>query len=252
MSTYPVKSSLRTINILEIFQRDKEPKNLKDIATEFDWPAPSTHAILKTLADIGYLIFESSTKMYFPSPQLAALSEWVMPELDNDSDAAKLVDDLYDKTGMSVTLAVQNDLFVQHVRNLRAPGTPYNPTFRGVQLITDSCAGMATMIQMTDEAIDRICRRINARFPDRDRIVPVTFVKTIDQFRRQGYSIRRGIPHPELSVVAVPLPPTTSGYRVAITLGHRHSVMDRNLQRILKYVADGMRQDDSFQLEIAS
>src|SRR4051794_25350837 len=68
-----VKSASRVLDVLEYAQRCRKPFKAVCLRSEFDWPASSTQELLQTLVKSGYLVFNSKTKLYFPSPRVLTL-----------------------------------------------------------------------------------------------------------------------------------------------------------------------------------
>src|ERR1700760_3124170 len=79
MSNEGTKSARRVFDILELFRARQCPLRLKDVVDALGMPTSSTAALLKTMAQMNYLSFESASRAYLPTLRLAQLGNWVTP-----------------------------------------------------------------------------------------------------------------------------------------------------------------------------
>lgn len=221
MPIYPVKSAERTMKLLELFQSDRRPQTLQDVVRKLRWPAPSALALLKTLVGMGYLIFDPSKKSYFPSLLLAGLAHGISDEFFEDSPALDVARQLREETSEHVFITMQNDIHVQYVRILHgAENARYGAREGGMQPVVKTTSGLMLLGTMADSSIDRICRRINIAYNLRENpVAPDAVLKLTRTFRRQGFGMLVGLPHPDGMNLSMLLPPTRSGKRFAITVG---------------------------------
>jgi IclR family KDG regulon transcriptional repressor len=67
MSNELTKSARRVFDILELFRERQCPLRLKDVVDSLDMPTSSAAALLKTMTQLNYLSFESTSRAYLPS-----------------------------------------------------------------------------------------------------------------------------------------------------------------------------------------
>jgi DNA-binding IclR family transcriptional regulator len=240
MPVYPVKSAERVIQILELFRAVRKPMRLNTVASELSWPIPSTVALLKTLVGMGYLVFSSADRTYFPSPHVASLGDWVEPAFFEDSRALEIANRLRSETTEHVLLSVHSGLHVQHVKVLHGvDDARYGARDGSLRLVVKSSPGLVLLGAMPVQAVDRICRQINIKYRNKtERIDPDQFSKTIASVKRQGFSSLYGVPHVEGAVLSMLLPPTQSGKRIAVSVGGRKERIQQNRDRLLQKMAD--------------
>src|SRR6202795_4958760 len=77
MSNELTKSARRVFDILELFRERQCPLRLKDVADSLGMPTSSAAALLKTMAQLNYLSFESTSRAYLPTLRLSQLGSWV-------------------------------------------------------------------------------------------------------------------------------------------------------------------------------
>lgn len=73
----PVKSAARVIEVLEYFRDTRAPSTLKQTSDALGYPQSSTTKLLKSLAALGYLNNDTSTRRYFPTLLVSALGDWI-------------------------------------------------------------------------------------------------------------------------------------------------------------------------------
>lgn len=218
---YPVKSAERTMRLLEFFQSERRPQTLQDVAQKLDWPAPSTLALLKTLVGMGYLIFDLRGKTYYPSLLLAGLAQWIRDEFFEDSPAVEVARQLREETAEHVFITVQNDLHVQYLKLFHGEeNARYGAREGGMQLVVKTTSGLTLLGTMPEASIDRICRCIRIKYNlHEDRFAPEAVLRLTRTFRRQGFGMLVGSPHPDGMNLSMLLPPTRSGKRFAVSVG---------------------------------
>ena len=82
-----VKSASRAIEILEFFMRARQPCAMSEIGLALGYPPSSTTVLLKTLVGLGYLNFDRRTRVYFPTPKVTSLGDWIPKSLFGVSEA---------------------------------------------------------------------------------------------------------------------------------------------------------------------
>src|ERR1700749_1509407 len=91
MSDTLIKSARRVFDILELFRERQCPLRLKDVVDALDMPTSSAAALLKTMAQMNYLSFESTSRAYLPTLRLSQLGGWVTPANYNGGPIQEVV-----------------------------------------------------------------------------------------------------------------------------------------------------------------
>jgi IclR family acetate operon transcriptional repressor len=68
-----VRQAAHVLDLLEYFLRVREPANLAEISLAMGWPRSSTHNLLTTLAQRGFLYEPRPRGGYYPSPRWLSL-----------------------------------------------------------------------------------------------------------------------------------------------------------------------------------
>src|ERR1700729_958022 len=121
MSNELTKSARRVFDILELFRERQCPLRLKDVADPLDMPTSSAAALLKTMAQMNYLSFESTSRAYLPTLRLSQLGSWVTSANYEGGPIQEAVRRIGRKLGETILLGTSPDIFFEIVDTRRAP-----------------------------------------------------------------------------------------------------------------------------------
>jgi len=216
-----VRSVRRAFEILELFAQLRRPLSLKDLTQKLDCPSSSLADLLKTMSQIGCLSFDSDTKTYFPTTRLAALGDWVGPEILPNTDPHWALNELRDETGETILLATPNDLEIQYLFVLEGPhGARYLQRPNGRRPLVKSGVGWLFLSQFNDDIVDRVWRRSIAAGLIARKDLPFDKLRAdVASCRRNGYVIARDSLNDDAAVVAIALPDLRHGRQLAIGIG---------------------------------
>jgi DNA-binding IclR family transcriptional regulator len=232
----PIKSSARTLEVLELFHEQRTPLRLKFIFERLSYPQSSTTSLLKSMVVLGYLNYDRPTRTYFPTPRVAALGDWINHYVYGAGELFDLMDYVFERTNETVVLSSQNDIFVQHLRVLQ-PSHPYKmpPSEGSMRLLTHSAAGLVLLSRMPAKSVDKLRRHINAY--EQGRSKPLDMNELTEQLawiRREGYSLLAAFPFPDAAGLAMPLPPSPHGAPLTIGVGGLNSRIARRRSEIIE------------------
>lgn len=117
----PVKSATRTLEVLDYFATVRDPRPLKDICDALRYPQSSMTVLLKTLTSLGYLNYDRSQRLYFPTPKVATLGEWIPHRMFGDGPALEVLRDVVNATRETVVFAKRNDIYLEYVATIPSP-----------------------------------------------------------------------------------------------------------------------------------
>jgi|GEM_PF-387860 len=253
--TTSVKSAIRVIEVLEFFAKAQEPCSLKDIIQSLQYPQSSTTILLKNLVGIGYLNYDRQRRKYFPTMRLARLGDWVPAALFGNGRVFDVMNDLHNITGDNIGLGIQNDVFLQYIKNIES-GYPVNFSIPegSMRLLTQSAAGWMLLALQDDKKIDYTVRRANIAV-DRpeDRVKVEEFLAQMPSIREQGYAYAENIPFVGAATICVPLPITVQGQPVVMSVGgsieriqpRKNELLKLLLRSAQSLVCDAAQPDDA-------
>jgi len=111
-----VKSAARTLEIFEYFDEVRRPAHIQDVAVALGYPHSSTGALLRSLADLGYLEFSAEDKTFFPSIRVSLLGHWVGDEILPLRRIQQQMREIAEQTQMTVVLGAASGGYCQYVR----------------------------------------------------------------------------------------------------------------------------------------
>jgi len=251
MNASQVKSATRAIEILEFFRNVREPRAMSDISTTLGYPPSSTTVLLKTLIALGYLNFDRSKRLYFPTPKVTALGDWIPRALFGSSRVLETMRDVHAATGETVSIGTKNDVYLQYVQIIQSVHALRFHVDEGtLRPLTQSALGWLLMSTMNDEKLDNIIRRANiATEKASDRVKVTDMIKRLRQIRGKGYCSAENVPFLGGGTICVLLPVTIQNQPVVLGLGGANERIRQNHDRyltVLQRAARSMRPSRSF------
>ncbi len=236
MSPEVIKSVGRVFEILEYFEEVGRPLSLNELTTHFHYPTSSTAAMLKSMMLLGYLNYDAKGRTYMPTPRLAALGTWALDAFLHEDVLVAAISRLSVKTGETVSVAVQSDLYAQYL-HVAYPDEPLQFRIKPGTLRPVTVSGMGWMLLSAhdDSAIELLWRRSNRT---RDlKLPPITLpslMKRVREARDQGFVASRHTVTQGAGIVAMLLPAAFFGRALAIGVGGPVWRMDDKYDLILK------------------
>jgi IclR family acetate operon transcriptional repressor len=184
-----VKSSVRTLQIIEILDSLRSSLSCTSIASMLQAPTSSTDYILKTMASLGYIVYDREKRTYSLGHRVAPLGSWINPHLVSEGPVIRVMKEICDYVGENVALVTRNGLFSQ-VIHLVQPDRRDNPlvTVGTSTDILHSPAGHCLLSLLPDEDIQSLVRRYNANCELAESLVkPRRLLDVIQKVRWDGY-----------------------------------------------------------------
>ncbi len=230
-----VKSAERAIRILAYFQEVREPRSLKAICESLAYPQSSTTVLLKTLTAMGYLNYDRTRRLYFPTMRVTGLGDWIPNELFGRGEALQVLRDIHHATSETIVLAIRNDIYLQYVVTIHSTyPLRFHVDEGSMRLLTSSCLGWLLLSSLKANEIDTIIRRSNiaAGDPASKNIEEVR--DKIESARQMGYSFGENLPFLGGGTLGMLLPTTIQGQPVAIGCGGVLERMRENRDQYLE------------------
>lgn len=241
-----VKTAGRVFEVLEYFREVRVPLSVREIAERFDYPVSSTSVLVKSLATLGYLTYDRDARAFFPTLRIATLGDWLYDAMYGSGDVLRLLEDICRDTGETALLAVQNDIYSQyvHIQPNRDQVIQLNVPVGTRRLLCWSGTGWAILSQFADEAIERLVERTLARLRNDPLASRITLEKVMTQVRatrKHGYALSDRTVTTGAAVIAMPLPVTSNGMRLAVGAGGVADRLIPNKSAIAKAMATHLK-----------
>ncbi|MDO9461567.1 MAG: helix-turn-helix domain-containing protein [Alphaproteobacteria bacterium] len=236
-----IKSARRIFEVLEYFEDVKRPVSLKEVATKCDYPTSSAAALLKSMAVLGYLFYDSYNRTYMPTMRIAQMGRWLDAGLFGDSAFLALVDFVHKELDELVSISTQSDLHAQYIHCLQTSKRLRFEVKPGdVRPLAISGIGRTMLSGHTDVEIARLMRRINAVCPPEERIELNALMKIINGIRRDGYMFSKHIIVQDAGVIAMLLPQRDFGRDLVLGVGGPVSRLEERHEEILACMREGI------------
>ena len=204
-----VKSTGRTMQILEFFDHHQGSANIAQVARALDYPQSSTSEIMRSLNALGYLSYNNHDRTFMPTSRVRLLGSWVLDQLHGEDRLSSLVRKVNTISGQTAFLAIRNKLSSQYIQvaqamtSLRLYLTPgqQRPLLRSV-------SGRALLKDLSDAEISKLVRRVNAeRLPDESLICLDQLLADVNFLREHGYLfVEKSEVSPGAAVIVMSLP----------------------------------------------
>lgn len=251
MQASQVKSASRAIEILEYFKRVRQPRAMSEIAAALSYPQSSATVLLKTLVTLGYLNFDRKERLYFPTPKVTALGDWVPRALFGTGRALEALHDVHAATGETVSINTRNDIYLQYVKIIQSVHALRFHVEEGtLRPLTQSAVGWLLLSTLPDDKIDNTVRRANIATPKvANRVKVADIMERVREIRQQGYAWTENIPFLGGGTICVLLPITIQNQPATLGLGGAAERIRENRKRylaILQRAARSVAPSDAF------
>lgn len=246
MENSVIKTAGRVFEILKYFREVRKPLSVRDISEQFDYPLSSTSVLVKSMATLGYLSYDSRIRAYAPTILVTMLGDWIYESSFSSTEILGLMRALSDATNETVILAVQNDIQAQYVQVIQSqlpiqfyvsPGTR--------RPLCASGTGWALLAPQSDATIAHVHQRTLSRLgtgglPEHMELEDV--MVQVRKVRTQGYVYSRGTNTPGVGVIAMPLPASPNGARLVIGVGGLIKRLDESEKKLARIMTESIEK----------
>lgn len=254
-----VKSAMRAFEILEYFKLNQQARSMSELARDLDYPQSSATVLLKTLVKSGYLNYDRAKRVYFPTPKVTSLGDWIPRALFGSGKILDALNDVHAITHEGLFIGIRNDVYLQYLKTRDSlHALRFHIEEGTVRPITRSAAGWILMSTMPNSKIDNMVRRANIAAGDPAKRTTVEDVLAeIAKIRTNGYAWAEGMPFQGGATLAVLLPAQIQGQPVTLALGGAAERMRQNfdkylsaLQKAASSIAPSGEFDTPIQIEL--
>ena len=189
-SDYSVPSVSRAMKILELLAQSQRGLTLSDISRRLGLPKSSTHVLIKTLENIGYLKSSKLTGKFCFGLKLVSLSNMALENLDLREQARPFLQDLMLRSGLTVHLAILEGAEAVIIEKVEAPGMLRLATWVGRRLDANSSGVGKALLAFSDEELTgpRFRGRPMARNNRNTISSPERLARELKKVRELGYA----------------------------------------------------------------
>lgn len=215
-----VKSARRVFEILEHFAQCQRELSVVEVARDLAYPQSSASALMRTMAELGYLHYDTRARTYRPTARLPLMVGWIGHRLFREGRAVELMSELSQATGETIILGAENGLQVRYIHVIEATGPLRLHSVAGsLRPYTRSAIGLALLGTHDDRRVGRIVRRLNSEEPDPARHVKLPeILSRLGDIRRDGYALSVSGIVKGGGALAMVLPERVNGMPLAVAI----------------------------------
>ena len=234
-----LKSSFRTTALLELLASRHEFLTIGDITNALKIPQSSASALVKSLADTGYLRKDETHKKYQLSTRLAFLGASTLhsfPDLQSFTEKAV---DLKEKLGETIVIATSIGIYSQYVFVSRIEGQDIGEHVMvgSMRPLMCSATGWAMLMQTDEEDIGKLMRATYAEVTDPYWIKTAKTAQTsISIAKEKGYAFSQGPSEEGTAGIAFPLEVNGSENVFSIAAAGRKDDLLKKQDKIVSYI----------------
>ena len=254
-----VKSSLRTLQLLEYCDSVQRGLTIAELAGGLSIPQSSTSTLVQSMINAGYLIVDPTSRRVFPSSRVAALGAWIeAPSAAADIHA--LMAKLGEKTGLTILLGVPSDLCVRYIHTVPGRHAMRLDIPVGARLpLTEAGMGRLLLSQLSDTAVEDVCARARAALKssgargiraseianlwnESPMVSPLDEIMVeVSQIRQSGYALSLGRVTLGAGILCVALPRRPLEQPIGLGIGGLSEVIQRDKHKLLALIAEEAR-----------
>lgn len=208
-----IKSAARVLAIFELFDQERRPLKVGEIAARLDLPQSSTSLLLRTLVGLGYIAADPVRRTYGPTARVGLLGSWCVGTPLRNGGITRLIEALSRDTGQTVILAGRNGIYAQyfHVVQATLPLRMHVPAGT-LRMLAWSTPGFVILQDATEAEIRSLVHRTNAELgAAHKRLSAAGVLARIAGSRSAGYAFSRALVTAGTGMIAVRLPGDAAG-----------------------------------------
>lgn len=240
-----VKSTGRTMQILEFFDDHQGPANIAQVARALDYPQSSTSEIMRSLNALGYLAYNNRDRTFVPTSRVRFLGSWVLDQLHGEDRLSSLVRKVNARSGHAAYMAIRNKLEAQYIQVAQATTSLRLHLTPGQRrpLLT-STAGRALLKDVPDAEISKLVRRVNAeRAPNESFICLDSLLADVEFVREHRYLyIEKSVVSPGAATIAMNLPDELFPVPTVLGLGGATEIIAPQKDALIRVLTEAIEE----------
>jgi len=233
-----IKSSGRSLELLELFRDSQQPMRLTEIAAQLSLPQSSASMLVRSMVSMGYLVYAAKTRSYIPSMRLTLLGNWLNEGAFSNGNLKTLVDRLSHLTGDTVMLATRNDTLVEVLGVTQGHmDTLFHTRPGDARPLTGALLGHMILSALNRTEVEGLVSRINSEQKLAERRVSYgSLVPILDGIRQNGYGFDDGETFPGRASIAMLLPKIPTGETLVIANAGSTDRIRPRQEEVLKFM----------------
>jgi DNA-binding IclR family transcriptional regulator len=240
MTSLPVKSAHRVLELLEFFAEWRRPATIKDISQSLGYPQSSTSVLLRSLKESGHFDHDPRTGLYSPNIRLALTTAWIEEQLYTEQSLLRMMEKVLDRTGHTVMIGKREGSNVRYLHVLQATRAGSFTSKTGLlRPLFRSATGKILLTTLVEREIGRLLQNANAHEANpSDRVDIDSALHSRKQALLDGYAVSRGTSVPGAAALAVLLPTPKGSEPMTLSLGGPILEIEQEMSALLKILRE--------------
>ncbi|MBD3625040.1 MAG: IclR family transcriptional regulator [Rhodobacteraceae bacterium] len=201
-----LKSLQKIVRVLDCFSTGRRALSVSDICALTGFPRSTTHRLLASMRDVGFLEQEHERDQYRLGLKLFELGSIALTNLELHREGRDIVDALHRLTGRTVHLAVfDGERAVVIQRNEVGADALAPSTFVENSPAHCTSVGKAILAHQDAAAIDRVVASGLERFTETTLTDPEALRADLVRTRTRGYAVDEGEHRPGIRCIGAPI-----------------------------------------------
>lgn len=237
-----VRTADRTLDIFESFARRQRPISISDLARELSLPTSTCFALVRTLADRGFLYHLRPRGAFYPTRRLGQVAEAIGHHDPIAQNIRPLLEALRDVAGETVILGKLQGLGVIYLEIVESRhSVRYTMTAGAVCELHASSIGKAIVSAMEEEPRQRLLSKLKyPKLTEHTIRSRAQYIRSLEDGQRRGYWTNVGESSPDLMGVALPV--RIFGDLYGINVVGPQSRVDRHLKSYVEALKATVRK----------
>jgi DNA-binding IclR family transcriptional regulator len=233
-----VPAAVRTLRVLEAFERFGQPLTLSKLAEEIEVPISSCHNLIRTLIARGYLFSLESQRTFYPTRRVWDLANAIVAHDPVLQRILPVLEQLRDKTSETIIIGKRQDQIALYLLVLESPQNVRYVASSGRTIpLHTSAIGKALLSTLDNKGLSqwlggrRLQKVTSKSIVDCDELE-----KDINAGKLHGHFITAGENVPDVGAIACPLRLAGEAFAIAVA-GPTGRIQDSR-QRIVRQLKE--------------
>jgi IclR family KDG regulon transcriptional repressor len=229
----------RAFAILEFLDGSRRGWNISELSRKLRIPKSTTHVIVLTLEQLGYLTLDPRTREYSLGLKVSGLGRGLMKSLSLADRALRPMQWLVEVTRCTAQLAVMADDQAMYIQKVEGPGLIQFDSYIGKRTNLH-CTGVGKVLlaYASEQKQEHILNRKSfAHYTSKTITSPNLLRKELMKVRQRGYAIDDEEEELEVRCVAAPVFNQWSEFMAGLAaVGTVGQIRDENIDELARYV----------------
>lgn len=233
-----VKTAGRTLDLFEVFARERKPLSLSQLARAIGAPVSSCFGIVRTLEARGYLYEVKARGGFYPTKLLSEHARVIASHDPLAERFVPLLEKLRERTDETVLVSKRLDRQAVYLEVLESPHSiRYSPKVGEYRPLHSGASGKALLGSLDPALRNELLNGMKLpRVTSRTITSRAALEADLEQGRSHGWYVTRGETVADLMAVAVPV--AVNGEIYSIALAGPTNRMDGALKRHVKLLTE--------------